>query len=318
MAAAEAIRVEKLQTKAKAMRKTDKNTKNEKDSKELKTVKKDTKLEITDDANKSNNLKEDEQSFIVNDKKKEIEDGASMDSISLQCITNNFDNNIVSGENHRNYSVSVGEDSSGHLSNGLLLSAHSISSTISPETVLPSSSSSSSSSFSSSLSSSSSASAIVDTKNVPEKRSSRIRVPKKNQSEEHSSIFNTTEAIDSVEEEEEEIIQISDKSEKCNELLEIEKGKNIEGEAEELNLDDDDDENILLSVPIPQELTPNPNPISYLPCVVYSLSAEEAYFSCCLDQVCMYVRSSKKNPIITCNRKYLIFFSSFFCFLFHI
>ena len=288
MAATEAIRVEKLQTKAKAMRKTDKNTKNEKDSKELKTVKKDIKLEITDDANTSTNLNGDEQNYIVNDKNKSIEDGISINSISLHCIPNNFDNNMISSENHRNYSTSVEEDSSGHLSNGLLLSAHIINSTINPETVLPSSS------FSSSSSSTFSASAIVDTKNVPEKRSNRIRVPKKNQSEEHSLIFHTMEAIDAVEEEE-KIIEISEKSEKCNELLEIEKGKNVEGEGEELNLDDDDDENVLLSVPIPQELTPNPNPISYLPCVVYSLSAEEAYFSCCLDQVCMYVRSLKEE-----------------------
>ena len=280
LVAAEAIRVEKLQ--AKAMKKTEKNVKNEKDSKEIKIGKKDIKLEINDDATISDNVRKDEQKSILNDKNKLADDGTH-DSTTLHSITNNF--NIISGKNHRNSSISVGEDSPEELSNDLLLSAVSSHSSACPENMFPSSSSSS-------------ASSIIDTKNVPEKRSSRIRVPKKNQLEEYSSISHTTEMTDSVEEEE-NVIEISEKTEECSELIKKEKGKNGEGEAEEMDVDDDDDENILLTVPIPEELTPNPNPISYLPCVVYSLSAEEAYFSCCLDQVCAYVHEGK-NPIIAC------------------
>ena len=285
LVAAEAIRVEKLQ--AKAMKKTEKNMKNEKDSKEIKIGKKDFKLEINDDATLSDNVRKDEQKSILNDKNKLADDGTFHDSTTLHSITNNF--NIMGGQNHRNSSISVEEDSPEELSNGLLLSAVSSHSSACPENVFPSSSS---------VSSSSSASSIIDTKNVPEKRSSRIRVPKKNQLEEYSSISHTTEMTDSVEEEE-NVIEISEKTEECSELIKKEKGKNGEGEgeAEEMDVDDDDDENILLTVPIPEELTPNPNPISYLPCVVYSLSAEEAYFSCCLDQVCAYVHEGK-NPII--------------------
>ena len=281
LVAAEAIRVEKLQ--AKAMKKTEKNVKNEKDSKEIKIGKKDIKLEVNDDATISDNVRK-EQKSIFNDKNKLADDGTH-DSTTVQCTPNNF--NIISGKNHRNSSISVEEDSPEELSNGLLLSAVSSHSSACPENVFPSSSS---------VSSSSSASSIIDTKNVPEKRSSRIRVPKKNQLEEYSSISHTTEMTDSVEEEE-NVIEISEKTEECSELIKKEKGKNGEGEAEEMDVDDDDDENILLTVPIPEELTPNPNPISYLPCVVYSLSAEEAYFSCCLDQVCAYVHEGK-NPII--------------------
>ena len=281
LVAAEAIRVEKLQ--AKAMKKTEKNVKNEKDSKEIKIGKKDIKLEINDDATISDNVRKDEQKSILNDKNKLADDGTH-DSTTVQCTPNNF--NIISGKNRRNSSISVGEDSSEELSNDLLLSAVSSHSSACAENMFPSSSSSSSSS----------ASSIIDTKNVPEKRSSRIRVPKKNQLEEYSSISHTTEMTDSVEEEE-NVIEISEKTEECSELIKKEKGKNGQGEAEEMDVDDDDDENILLTVPIPEELTPNPNPISYLPCVVYSLSAEEAYFSCCLDQVCAYVHEGK-NPII--------------------
>ena len=48
---------------------------------------------------------------------------------------------------------------------------------------------------------------------------------------------------------------------------------------------EDDDDVVLLSVTIPHELTPNPDPPSYLSCVAYSLSSEEAFYACCQDQV---------------------------------
>jgi hypothetical protein len=53
--------------------------------------------------------------------------------------------------------------------------------------------------------------------------------------------------------------------------------------------EDSDDEDVLapLSIILPFELTPSPDPSSYLSCLAYSLTTEEAFFNCCMDQCLM-------------------------------
>ena len=117
----------------------------------------------------------------------------------------------------------------------------------------------------------------VDLKIDTEKRSRPVRISKKNILEESSPVLSS--GIESLS---------SDIA-----IIENENDMEIEGESldspesieKDIEKDEDDEDYVRLSVIIPHELTPNPDPVSYLPCVVYSMSVEEAYFSCCQDQV---------------------------------
>ena len=117
----------------------------------------------------------------------------------------------------------------------------------------------------------------VDLKIDTEKRSRPVRISKKNVLDERSPVLSP------------EIESLSTDIA----IIENDNDMKIEGESldspesveKDIEKDEDDEDYVRLSVIIPHELTPNPDPVSYLPCVVYSMSVEEAYFSCCQDQV---------------------------------
>lgn len=110
--------------------------------------------------------------------------------------------------------------------------------------------------------------------NVPEKRSSRVRVPKR--------IFEADSTVQSSE----EMVSTPD----CEDDATVPKG-GVDGvtsgdsppvESEE---PEEEEEAVGMTVVLPDELTPNPDPTSYLPCLVYSLPCEDAFYACCMDQV---------------------------------
>ena len=110
--------------------------------------------------------------------------------------------------------------------------------------------------------------------NVPGKRSSRVRVPKRIYEEDSltqssEEVFLTPDSVD-----DSAVLRDSvDGVKAANSLL-------IEPEDLE-----EDEERTGLSVVLPVELIPNPDPTSYLPCLVYSLPCEDAFYACCMDQV---------------------------------
>jgi hypothetical protein len=110
--------------------------------------------------------------------------------------------------------------------------------------------------------------------NVLEKRSSRVRVPKR-MFEESSSIQNS-----------EESVPIPDSADDVT----VPGGgvdgvKAVDSLLVELEEPEDEEERAGLCVVLPSELTPNPDPSSFLPCMVYSLPCEDAFYACCMDQV---------------------------------
>ena len=110
--------------------------------------------------------------------------------------------------------------------------------------------------------------------NVLEKRSSRVRVPKR-MFEESSSAQNS-----------EESIPIPDSADDVT----VPRGgvegiKAVGSLLVELEEPDEEEERAGLCVVLPSELTPNPDPSSFLPCMVYSLPCEDAFYACCMDQV---------------------------------
>lgn len=119
---------------------------------------------------------------------------------------------------------------------------------------------------------------------LPEKRSSRIRVPKRMYEDEHA----PEERSENVDMEGAKNI-LADRSDGdgvgsmggrgVDESMDVDvcKSENEDGGAEEREG--------IRPVTLPTELTPGPDPSSYLSCVVYSMSSEEAFYSCCLDQV---------------------------------
>ena len=110
--------------------------------------------------------------------------------------------------------------------------------------------------------------------NVPEKRSSRVRVPKR--------IFEADSTVQSSEE------MISTNN--CEDDATVPKG-GADGVTSEGSLPvepeepEEEEEPVGMTVVLPDELTPNPDPTSYLPCLVYSLPCEDAFYACCMDQV---------------------------------
>lgn len=119
---------------------------------------------------------------------------------------------------------------------------------------------------------------------LPEKRSSRIRVPKRMYEDEYA----PEERSENVDMEGANNI-LADRSDGdgvgsmggrgVDESMDVDvcKSENEDGSAEESEG--------ARAVTLPTELTPGPDPSSYLSCVVYSMSSEEAFYSCCLDQV---------------------------------
>lgn len=300
--AAEALKIEKQQ--AKAIKKIEKNSKEIKDSKDAKTGKKDYRvgfeikeLENNNEFVQLNDMRELKKIDFIEDQNNCNNSVIAHDSIISNSTTDNF----ITSENRGNTSISVVDNRIEDLSTGLLPCAHNL------DPFLTSSSS------------------ILDSNSVlvPEKRSNRVRIPRRNHSEEHSTSSLLPTAIESFESKTESTSDDTEIGFSGNKLIkknghkinknyndigndidndkdkEIEIEMKIELEREikvekEIDMDvdgeeDDDDENLFLSGIIPEDLTPNPNPISYLPCVVYSLSSEEAYYSCCLDQVRAYV-----------------------------
>ena len=110
--------------------------------------------------------------------------------------------------------------------------------------------------------------------NVPEKRSSRVRVPKR--------IFEADSNVQSSE----EITSTLD----CEDDATVPKGvvdgvKSEDSPPVEPEEPEEEEEPTGMTVILPDELTPNPDPTSYLPCLVYSLPCEDAFYACCMDQV---------------------------------
>jgi hypothetical protein len=110
--------------------------------------------------------------------------------------------------------------------------------------------------------------------NVLEKRSSRVRVPKR-MFEEASSMQNS-----------EESVPIPDSADDVTVPRGVVDGVKSAGSLlVELEEPDEEEERAGLCVVLPSELTPNPDPSSFLPCMVYSLPCEDAFYACCMDQV---------------------------------
>jgi hypothetical protein len=109
--------------------------------------------------------------------------------------------------------------------------------------------------------------------NVLEKRSSRVRVPKR-MFEESSSAQNN-ETIPSPDSADDVTVPGGG----------VDGVKSVGSLLVELDEPDEEEERAGLCVVLPSELTPNPDPSSFLPCMVYSLPCEDAFYACCMDQV---------------------------------
>ena len=114
----------------------------------------------------------------------------------------------------------------------------------------------------------------TSTLTVTEKRSGRVRVPKR-MFEENSSMQNSEESIPTLD---------------CADDVTIPRGgvdgvKSVGSLLVELDEPEDEEERAGLCVVLPSELTPNPDPSSFLPCMAYSLPCEDAFYACCMDQV---------------------------------
>jgi hypothetical protein len=118
-----------------------------------------------------------------------------------------------------------------------------------------------------------------DGKNGPEKRPSRsVRAPKRSYEDVTAPMHL----------EESEYVQADGTDSTCGDATLAALGP--EGASEGAvkggeNEEEDEEEGLRLAVTLPDDLTPGPDPSSYLSCVVYSMSSEEAFYSCCLDQV---------------------------------
>ena len=118
-----------------------------------------------------------------------------------------------------------------------------------------------------------------DGKSAPEKRPSRsVRAPKRSYEDVTAPMHL----------EESESVQADRTDSMCGDATMAAVGS--EGAPEGLvkggeNEEEDEEEGLRLAVTLPDDLTPGPDPSSYLSCVVYSMSSEEAFYSCCLDQV---------------------------------
>ena len=130
--------------------------------------------------------------------------------------------------------------------------------------------------------------------NVPEKRSSRVRVPKR--------IFEA----DSTGQSSEEMISTPDCEDDATVLRGCVDGVTSKDsppvEAEE---PEEEEEAVAMTVVLPDELTPNPDPTSYLPCLVYSLPCEDAFYACCMDQVGAVMSChvmSNLVPLLCCTK----------------
>jgi hypothetical protein len=66
--------------------------------------------------------------------------------------------------------------------------------------------------------------------------------------------------------------------------------------------EDSDDEDVIApqSLMLPFELTPSPDPSSYLSCLAYSLTTEEAFFNCCMDQCLMCGSAGAVESMLFC------------------
>ena len=110
--------------------------------------------------------------------------------------------------------------------------------------------------------------------NVLEKRSSRVRVPKR-MFEGSSSMQNNEDTIPTLDSVDDVTIPRGG----------VEGVKAVGSLLVELEEPDEEEERAGLCVVLPSELTPNPDPSSFLPCMVYSLPCEDAFYACCMDQV---------------------------------
>ena len=118
-----------------------------------------------------------------------------------------------------------------------------------------------------------------DAKNVPEKRPSRsVRAPKRNYDDVTAPMY----LEDSENVQSDSTYSTSDDAT----MAAVKAEKALEGAVKSgENDEEDEEEGRRLAVTLPDKLTPGPDPSSYLSCVVYSMSSEEAFYSCCLDQV---------------------------------